>query len=73
MVGLPVILLAGMVGFVIHPMLGVALAVLAYLGVSAVAATLGGIFSAAMYRFAVTGEVAPGFRQADMWAPFRRK
>jgi hypothetical protein len=72
-VGLPVMLGLGMIGFLVHPMVGVALFVLAYLGVSAVAAALGGIFSAAMYRFAITGQVAPGFREADMWAPFRRR
>jgi hypothetical protein len=75
-VGLPVIIGAGLLGYLVHPMVGVALAVLAvlaYLCVAAVAAALCGIFSAAMYRFAITGEVAPGFRQADMWAPFRRR
>lgn len=72
-IGLPIIVAAYFAGSVLHPYVGVGLAVLAYLGVSAVSAALTGIFSAAMYRFIVTGEVAPGFRQADMWGAFRRR
>jgi hypothetical protein len=35
-----------------------------------VSTALNAILSAAMYRFAVTGLVVPGFREADMWRAF---
>jgi hypothetical protein len=34
------------------------------------ATALNAILSAAMYRFAITGLVVPGFREADMWRAF---
>jgi len=72
-VGLPVIVGAALLGYLVSLTACIAMAVLAYLVVAAFAAALSGIFSAAMYRFAITGQVAPGFREADMWAPFRRR
>jgi hypothetical protein len=57
----------------VSPALGIALLVLDLLTVAVVSAALTGVLSAAMYRFAVTGLVVPGFREADMWAAFGRR
>jgi hypothetical protein len=36
----------------------------------AVSSALNGILAAAMYRFATTGLLAPGFNESDMWSVF---
>lgn len=50
--------------------LGIALLVAIVLAAIAVSSALNGILSAAMYRFATTGMLAPGFDEADMWSVF---
>lgn len=50
--------------------LGIALLVAILLAAIAVSSALNGILSAAMYRFATTGMLAPGFAEADMWSVF---
>lgn len=49
---------------------GIVLLVLVVLAAIAVSSALNGILSAAMYRFATTGLLAPGFAEADMWSVF---
>lgn len=50
--------------------LGIALLVGILLAAISVSSALNGILSAAMYRFATTGMLAPGFDEADMWSVF---
>lgn len=50
--------------------LGIALLVAILLAAIAVSSALNGVLSAAMYRFATTGMLAPGFDEADMWSVF---
>jgi hypothetical protein len=50
--------------------IGIALLVAILLASIAVSSALNGILSAAMYRFATTGTLAPGFDEADMWSVF---
>jgi hypothetical protein len=69
---LPLFLLALLL-FTVSPALGIGVLVLSVLGIMIVSAALTGVLSAAMYRFAVTGLVVPGFREADMWAAFSRR
>lgn len=49
---------------------GIGALILVVVLVVVASAALNGVLSAAMYRFAVTGLVVPGFREADMWAAF---
>ena len=53
--------------------LGIGVLVVVLVGDLVMAAALTGVLSAAMYRFATTGMVVPGFREADMWAMFGRR
>jgi hypothetical protein len=46
---------------------------LTLLGQTVIGAALTGVLSAALYRFATTGLVAPGFNEAEMWAVFSRR
>jgi hypothetical protein len=69
---LPLIVVAVLV-LSVSPTLGLALLILVVLTVIVASAALTGVLSAAMYRFAVTGLVVPGFREADMWAAFSRR
>jgi hypothetical protein len=70
-VGLPVLVVLFVVGWLISPLAALILVLLGAAALSAVATTLHGILSAAVYRFAVTGLVSPGFSEADMWLVFR--
>jgi hypothetical protein len=47
--------------------------VLVFLGCMLVHATLGGIYSAVLYRYAVGGSDAPGFDGSDLASAFQRK
>jgi hypothetical protein len=69
---LPLLVVAVLVCTVSLP-LGIGLLVLVFLLVIVGSAALTGVLSAAMYRFAVTGLVVPGFHEADMWAAFSRR
>ncbi|HEY5454113.1 MAG TPA: hypothetical protein VIJ96_01455 [Acidothermaceae bacterium] len=53
--------------------LGIALLVVILLAAIAVSSALKGILSAALYRFATTGMLAPGLDEADMWSVFARR
>jgi hypothetical protein len=54
----------------VNAVVGIALLVAILLAAIAVSSALNGILSAAMYRFATTGMLAPGFNEADMWSVF---
>jgi hypothetical protein len=69
---LPLIVVAVLLCTVSLP-LGIGLLVLVVLAIMIASAALTGVLSAAMYRFAVTGLVVPGFHEADMWAAFGRR
>jgi hypothetical protein len=53
--------------------LGMIVLGLSLLGTVVAAAAMTGVLSAALYRFATTGLVAPGFSESDMWAVFSRR
>jgi hypothetical protein len=57
----------------ISPALGFFLLIVFILAAIAISSALTGILSAAMYRFATTGFLAPGFAEADMWAGFSHR
>jgi hypothetical protein len=52
---------------------GIGLLIVVVVLIVVASSALNGVLSAAMYRFAVTGLVVPGFREADMWAAFGRR
>jgi hypothetical protein len=70
--GLPVALALALAGSIFGAGGAVAGLVLGLTGVICVAGALRGIFSAALYRFATTGLVAPGFGERDLWDAFAR-
>lgn len=72
LVALPVLLLAGALGLVSIP-LAVAVGVLAVGALVAVGSALTGIFNAALYRFATTGEAPGAFTEQDLQGSFRPK
>lgn len=51
----------GVLGFVVHSAVGIAVMVIYFLMLAAVASAVRGIFTVALYRFATTGEVPAGF------------
>ena len=63
---LPAYLLAFATAVYVSVPLGVVLAGLTVLAVITLSSALSGVLSAAMYRFATTGLVAPGFTEADL-------
>ena len=69
---LPLLLAMVLLGWLFSPVVAMVMFVVWLLLVVAVSTALNGILSAAMYRFAVTGLVVPGFREADMWRMFSR-
>ncbi|HVY09974.1 MAG TPA: DUF6159 family protein [Mycobacteriales bacterium] len=70
---LPLVVLAVLVAVGVSAVLGIVLILILLLGQVAMAGALTGVLSAALYRFGVTGLVAPGFQEADMWAAFDRR
>jgi Family of unknown function (DUF6159) len=70
--GIPLVLALTIIGAMFSPVAALVLFCAGLLIVVAVSTALSGILSAAMYRFAVTGLVVPGFREADMWRVFSR-
>jgi len=67
---IPVFVLAGLVTAAI-PALGILLIVLAVGAFVALSGALSGVFNAALYRFATTGEVGGGFSEQDLATAFR--
>jgi hypothetical protein len=69
---IPVILLAVVLGALSVP-LGILVGVLGVGLLAAVGATMSGIFNAALYRFATTGEAAGPFEPSDLQGTFRQR
>lgn len=65
--------LLGFVGFAVHPLAGVVLAVVYFLILAAVAAAVKGIFAVALYRYATNGEIPAGFSSALVEGAFTPK
>jgi hypothetical protein len=70
LVAIPVFVLAGFVTAAI-PALGIALIVLAVGAFVALGGAMSGVFNAALYRFATSGEVKGGFSEQDLATAFR--
>jgi Family of unknown function (DUF6159) len=70
---IPVVVIALIVAVKVSVVLGVAMLVVAVVAAMVVATTLTGILAAALYRFAITGAIMPGFSEQDMWAVFSRR
>jgi hypothetical protein len=70
LMAIPGFLLA-FVGFNIHPLAGVALGVIYFVVLAAVASAVKGIFVVALYRYATKGEVPAGFSPELVQSAFR--
>ncbi len=66
LVGLVAVALATLV-----PVLGIVVGVLGILALAAVGSALSGVFNAALYRYATTGEASGAFTEEDLRASFR--
>ncbi len=69
LVSLPIILVAVGLG-ALNVVLGVAVGLIALAALSLVGSTLSGIFNAALYRYATTGEASGGFSGEDLHGAF---
>ena len=72
LLAIPSVLLA-YVGFTIHPFAGLAIFLLYFLTLAAVAAAVKGIFMVALYRYATEGEVPAGFSPSLIQGAFTQK
>jgi hypothetical protein len=73
-VGLPLILIAAATGSVVVIALAVGIIILVVMAISLVGSTLQGIYVAALYRYAVEGEINPQyFRPELVQEAFRHK
>ncbi|HEX2025637.1 MAG TPA: DUF6159 family protein [Actinomycetota bacterium] len=70
LIGLPVLVIAGLVASVAMPV-GVAIGILAIGALIAFGTAVSGVFQAALYRYATTGESAGAFHAADLQSSFR--
>ncbi|MGH2540656.1 MAG: DUF6159 family protein [Actinomycetota bacterium] len=70
LIGLPVVAIAGALA-VAAPVVGIPLLVVAIGVLAAVGAACSGVFNAALYRYATTGESSGAFSEADLNATFR--
>ena len=76
-IGLVLVLAGMLVGVVavalavLAPVLGIAVGVLGVLALAAVGSALSGVFNAALYRYATTGEASGAFTEDDLRASFR--
>lgn len=69
---LPLLVVMVLLGALWSPLLALVMFGGWLLLVVSVTSALHGILSAAMYRYAITGLVVPGFREADLWRAFSR-
>jgi len=72
LVAIPVVLIGGAVAYAV-PLVGVPLLVVAIGALMAVGAACSGVFNAALYRFATTGEASSVFSIEDLNGSFRPK
>jgi hypothetical protein len=69
---IPVIAVAAVLGVLSVPV-GILFGIVGIGGLVAMGATMSGIFNAALYRFATTGEAAPPFDASDLQGSFRQR
>jgi len=72
LLALPVALLAAIAGAA-APLLGVLIAVIGFGFLGTAGAALSGIFNAALYRYATTGETSGAFTEDDLHGAFRKR
>ena len=72
LVSIPVLIVGGLIAAVV-PALGIVLLVVAIGILMAIGSATTGVFNAALYRYATTGETSGAFSQEDMAASFRPK
>jgi hypothetical protein len=72
LVAIPVVLVGGAIAYAV-PLLGIPLLVIAIGALMAIGAACSGVFNAALYRFATTGEASAVFSIEDLNASFRPK
>ncbi|MGZ8620727.1 MAG: DUF6159 family protein [Actinomycetota bacterium] len=72
LVSIPVLIVGGLIAAVV-PALGIVLLVVAIGILMAIGSATTGVFNAALYRYATTGETSGAFSQDDMAASFRPK
>ncbi len=72
LVSIPVLIVGGLIATVV-PALGIVLLVVAIGILMAIGSATTGVFNAALYRYATTGETSGAFTQEDMAASFRPK
>jgi hypothetical protein len=72
LIAVPILAVAVLLG-TLSPPLGLVVGTLGLGGLIAVGTALSGVFQAALYRFATTGETAGAFSQGDLQASFRPK
>jgi hypothetical protein len=70
LVMLPVMIIGILIAAAL-PIVGIPLLLIAIVAVSAVGAAMTGVFNAALYRFATTGQTGAGFSDADLHDSFR--
>jgi uncharacterized protein DUF6159 len=70
LIGLPVLVIAGLVAAVAMPV-GIVIGVLAIGALIAVGTAVSGVFQAALYRYATTGESGGAFDASDLQSSFR--
>lgn len=72
LVAIPILAVAGGLGALSVP-LGIAVGVVGIVFLVAIGSALSGVFNAALYRFATTGETAGAFDPSDLQSSFRPK
>jgi hypothetical protein len=72
LLSIPVLIVGGLLAAVV-PVLGIVLLVVAIGVLMAIGSATTGVFNAALYRYATTGETSGAFTQEDMAASFRPK
>jgi len=70
---IPILILAGLIGAVINPILGIIVAVPLVAVVAAVGTSLTAIYQTALYHYATTDEVPKGFEDAGLASAFTPK
>jgi hypothetical protein len=70
LIAIPIVLLGGVVAAAL-PILGIPLLVIAVGGLMAVGAACSGVFNAALYRYATTGNASGAFSEDDLNGSFR--
>jgi len=71
--GIPVAIMIAASGSVIVAILGIALIVLVVVGLSLLSSALGGIYTAALYRYAVEGQISDQFSPELIQGAFKPK